>query len=447
MTPPPTMNHESNPGRSGEELREIWSPLAPDDKLEAFRAMDSSESDDFFLNLKAIDQAELIEVMNTGERRKWLRILQPDDLADMIQEISSEAGRANVVGELEPKARKEVIALLAYAEDQAGGLMNPRFARLRSDMLVGEAISYLRRQALEDLETMGYIYVIAADQRPVGVVSLRELFLAKDDRPVREIMTTDLVTALSNMDEQDLKAMFRNYGLMAIPIVDQDGRMKGIVTVDDIVDVVEDTATEDMQKMAGVKALDAPYLKLNMVEMVQKRAGWLTALFVGEMFTATAMGHYEHKIQQAVVLALFIPLIISSGGNSGSQASTLVVRALALGELHLRDWWRVFFKEIVVGLALGLILGSVGLLRILLWPTREALYGPHYVRIGLAVSLSLVGIVLWGSLSGSMLPFLLRKLKLDPATASAPFVATIVDVSGIIIYFTIATAMLKGIML
>lgn len=241
--------------------------------------------------------------------------------------------------------------------------------------------------------------------------------------------------------------MFRNYGLMAIPIVDQDGRMKGIVTVDDIVDVVEDTATEDMQKMAGVKALDAPYLKLNMVEMVQKRAGWLTALFVGEMFTATAMGHYEHKIQQAVVLALFIPLIISSGGNSGSQASTLVVRALALGELHLRDWWRVFFKEIVVGLALGLILGSVGLLRILLWPTREALYGPHYVRIGLAVSLSLVGIVLWGSLSGSMLPFLLRKLKLDPATASAPFVATIVDVSGIIIYFTIATAMLKGIML
>jgi magnesium transporter len=223
--------------------------------------------------------------------------------------------------------------------------------------------------------------------------------------------------------------------------------MKGIVTADDIVEVVEEEATEDIQRMAGVEALDAPYLKIDMANMIKKRGGWLIILFFGEMFTATAMSYFEHELERALVLALFIPLIISSGGNSGSQASTLVVRAMALGEVRLRDWSKVLGREVVVGAALGLILGSFGLLKIIFWPNRESVYGEHYFLVGLSVSVSLVGVVLWGSLIGSMLPFVLRKCKLDPATASAPFVATLVDVCGLIIYFTTASLILRGTLL
>ena len=231
---------------------------------------------------------------------------------------------------------------------------------------------------------------------------------------------------------------------MAVPVVDAEGRIKGIVTVDDIVDVVREEATEDIQKIGGTEALDAPYLDVGCVEMLRKRAGWLTVLFVGELLTATAMAYYEDRIARAVVLALFIPLIISSGGNAGSQATTLVIRAMGMGEVRLRDWWRVFRREFGTGLALGVILGAIGLLRVLLWPARDELYGEHYLLIGYTLSLSLVGVVLWGALAGSMLPFLLRRLGFDPASASAPFVATLVDVTGLVIYFSVATALLTG---
>src|SRR5690606_3013948 len=234
---------------------------------------------------------------------------------------------------------------------------------------------------------------------------------------------------------------------LAIPVVDEEFRMKGILTVDDVVEVVQDVATEDIQKFGGQEALDAPYFQISFLKMLKKRAGWLLALFIGEMFTATAMGYYEKEIDRAVVLVLFITLIISSGGNSGSQASTLIIRAMALGEVKLRDWWRVMFRELSAGLSLGLVLGVIGIIRIILWPTRTEVYGEHYVLIGLTVGCSLIGIVTWGTLSGSMLPFLLRKLKLDPATASAPFVATLVDVTGLIIYFTIASIILAGTLL
>jgi magnesium transporter len=223
--------------------------------------------------------------------------------------------------------------------------------------------------------------------------------------------------------------------------------MKGIITVDDVVDVVEEEATEDIQKLGGSEALDEPYLQISLGQMIKKRAGWLTVLFVGEMLTATAMGYYEHEISQAVVLALFIPLIISSGGNSGSQATSLIIRSLALREVRLRDWWRVLGREVATGLFLGLILGGVGMARILLWPTREQIYGPHFELVAITVAASLIGVVLWGSVAGSMLPFFLRRLGLDPATASAPFVATIVDVTGLVIYFTIASLILGGTLL
>jgi magnesium transporter len=432
--------------QDSDALRETWADLSADDRLNAFMNLERAAAEDFFLTLKTDEQAELLVSLPVFERRFWLRIMPPDDLADLIQEFEPEL-RYAMLAELDPRLGKEVAALLAYAEDQAGGLMNPRFARIRPDMQVGEALRYLRKQAHENLENLRFIYVLDRDQKLLGAVSLREIFLAPDQKLVQDIMRTNLVVANENMDQEALKQLFASHGLIAIPIVDSSGRMKGIVTADDIVEVVEEEATEDIQRMAGVEALDAPYLKIDMANMIKKRGGWLIILFFGEMFTATAMSYFEHELERALVLALFIPLIISSGGNSGSQASTLVVRAMALGEVRLRDWSKVLGREVVVGAALGLILGSFGLLKIIFWPNRESVYGEHYFLVGLSVSVSLVGVVLWGSLIGSMLPFVLRKCKLDPATASAPFVATLVDVCGLIIYFTTASLILRGTLL
>jgi magnesium transporter len=286
--------------------------------------------------------------------------------------------------------------------------------------------------------------VLDAEQRLLGVASFRELFSAPPERTVRDVMRTNIVTVRDDLDQEAVANVMAESDLMAVPVCDAEGRIKGIVTVDDIVDVVREEATEDIQKIGGTEALDAPYLEVGVMELVRKRAVWLTVLFLGQLLTATAMAYYEDEIARAVVLALFIPLIISSGGNSGSQASTLVIRALAVGEVTLRDWWRVFVRELGTSFALGLILGSIGLLRVVLWPSREALYGEHFVLIGFTVAVSLVWIVVWGSLAGSMLPFVLRRLGFDPASASAPFVATLVDVTGLVIYFSVATQILSG---
>jgi magnesium transporter len=375
-----------------------------------------------------------------------MRLLAPDDAADVIQEAPQKE-HAGLLALLDDATRTEVTALLAYAEDQAGGLMNPRYARVRLEMSVDEAISYLRRQARERIETIYYIYVLDAQQHLLGVASFRELFAAFGDKKIQEVMHTDVVAVSEQMDQEAVSRIFAHHDLIALPVVDVEGRMKGIVTVDDIVDVVQEEATEDIHKIGGMEALDGPYLQIGFGQMVKKRAGWLSALFLGEMLTATAMGYYEHAIERAVVLALFIPLIISSGGNSGSQASTLVIRAMALGEVRLRDWWRVVRREVAAGLVLGTILGVIGLMRILLWPARAQIYGEHYLLVGLTVAFSLVGVVLFGTIAGSMLPFLLRQLGFDPASASAPFVATLVDVSGLVIYFTVASFILYGVLL
>ena len=257
-------------------------------------------------------------------------------------------------------------------------------------------------------------------------------------------METDLVTTSEETDQETVSRLLTRYDLVALPVLDAEGRMKGIVTFDDIVDVVEEEATEDIQKMGGSEALDAPYMQVSMVQMIKKRAGWLAALFLGELLTATAMGHYEHEIARAVVLAVFIPLIISSGGNSGSQATTLIIRALALSEVRVRDWFRVIRRELVAGLSLGAILGAIGFARVMVWQVAFKSYGDHAVLIGLTVAFSLVGVVLWGTLTGSSLPFLFRRLGFDPASASAPFVATLVDVTGLIIYFSVASLLLSG---
>jgi magnesium transporter len=345
------------------------------------------------------------------------------------------------------QTRREVTALLAYSEDNAGGLMSSRFIRLRPDMSVDEAISYLRIQAKTQVETIYYAYVIDADQTLLGVVSFRELFSSQAHKKIRDVMKTDLIKIPVGLDQEEVAKIFSQNEFMAVPVVDEWDHIKGIVTFDDIAHVLEEEATEDIHKLGAVETLDAPYMKIGFFELVRKRAGWLIILFVGEMFTATAMGYFQHEIEKAVILALFIPLIISSGGNSGSQASTLIIRAMALGELRLRDWWRVLIRELAAGASLGLILGLVGMARIYFWPTRNTLYGEHYVIVAMTVGISVIGCVLWGTISGSMLPFILRTCKLDPATASAPFVATLVDVTGLIIYFTVASLIMAGTLL
>jgi len=429
-----------------QDLQEAWSLLVHADRVESFRALGRPDAEDFFLSLSARDQAELLMALPPAERRSWMRLLAPDDAADLIQEIPHEQ-RDELLALLDDPTRQEVSGLLAYAEDDAGGLMSPRYARLRPDMTVDEAITYLRRHAAQRAETLTYAYVLTPDHKLLGVVSYRDLITAKPDQRVEAIMRTDLITVPEAMDQEELSRLFAAHRLMAFPVVDAEGRMKGIVTVDDIVDVVREEATEDIQKIGGTAVLDAPYLRVGIGEMIKKRAGWLAFLFLGESLTATAMGYFQAEIARAVVLALFVPLVISSGGNSGSQATTIVIRAMALGEVKLRDWWHVMRREILSGLGLGAILASIGIARILVWEAVFHTYGPYHTLIALCVAGSLIGVVLWGTIVGSMLPFLLRRLGLDPATASAPFVATLVDVTGLIIYFTMARILLTGTLL
>jgi magnesium transporter len=431
---------------SADELRDAWVLFAPEDRALGFGQLPRPEAEDFFLSLSARDQEELLLSLPSPERRSWIRLLPPDDAADLVQAAPVDR-RESLLSLLDDAARKEVGALLAYAEDEAGGLMNPRFARVRPDMTVDEALSYLRRQARERAETIYYAYALDEEQRLLGVASFRDLFAAPPGTRVRDVMRADVVSVTDDMDQEAVSRVFADNDLPAIPVVDRAGHMKGIVTVDDIVDVVEEEATEDIQKFGGVEALGAPYLDIGFRGMVRKRAGWLAVLFVGEMLTATAMAFFEEQIARAVVLAVFLPLIISSGGNSGSQASTLVIRAMALGQVRLRDWWRVAGREVMTGIALGLILGAIGFVRILMWQRIAHSYGEHTVRIAATVASSLVGVVAFGTFAGSMLPFLLRRLRLDPASASAPFVATLVDVTGVLIYFGLGSFILRGSML
>lgn len=425
-----------------EYLLQQWSDLSVRERVEAFEALPRHLADDFFLELRTRDQAELLLALPAAARRVWLRLLPPDDAADVLQ-LAPEESRRELMDLLDDVGRREVGALLAYKEDAAGGLMSPRFARLRADMTVDEAITYLRRQAGQ-VETIYYAYALDESQRLLGVVTFRDLFAADRMKLVRDVMRTEFVSATDQMDQEALARMFSTHHLLAIPIVDEHGRMKGIVTVDDIVDVVQEEASEDIQKVGGMEALDAPYLQIKFWRMVKKRGGWLAVLFIGEMLTATAMGFYEQEIASAVVLALFVPLIISSGGNSGSQATTLVIRAMAIGEVRLRDWWRVVRRELSTGLVLGSVLAVIGLARILLWQALWKPYGEHFLAVGVTVALSLMGVVLFGTVAGSMLPFVLRRAGLDPASASAPFVATLVDVTGLVIYFSVASVVLRG---
>jgi magnesium transporter len=429
---------------SADELRDAWPFLDLDERSDGLRILPREEAEDFFITLPASDHAALIRHFAPGQRRQWMRLLEPDDAADAIQE-APEDERAGLLALLDAPTRKEVQALLAYEEDEAGGLMNTRYSRLRPDMTVDEAISYLRRQARTRAEAIYYSYVLDKENRLLGVVSFRDLFAAQNDARVSDIMETDVVRVSEDMDQEALTRIFAEHDLTAIPVVDDDGRMKGIVTVDDIVDVVQEEATEDIQKFGGMAALELPYLHVRRRDMIKKRVPWLVILLLGQMLTIPVIGYFSGQIAVATVLSVFMPLVISSGGNAGSQASTLVVRAMALGELRMLDWWRVLRRELATGVVLGVIVGVVGVLRGILLPAPGS-HG-HDVLLAFTVGGSLVFVVLWGTAVGSMLPFVLKRLGADPASASAPFVATLSDVLGLLIYFTVANLILAGTLL
>jgi magnesium transporter len=393
-------------------------------------------------------RAAILEQLEPPHVAQILAGLSADERTDIIQKMGLHE-RHRILPKLSAEMRKELEGLLQYPAHTAGGIMTTEFVRLDGEMTVGDALKHIRVVAREK-ESIYACYVMEPGTgRLLGAVSLRDLVMAELEEPVTKVMHPKPVTVNALDDQEVVAQKIGKYNLLAVPVLEEDGSVVGFVTVDDVIDVLIEEGTEDILRMAAVEpgALDKPYMQVALPLMIRKRAGWLVILFLGEMLTATAMGFFEKEIEKAVVLALFVPLIISSGGNSGSQASTLVIRALALGEVSLRDWWRVMQREVFSGLGLGLILGSIGFLRITIWSGFSHIYGPHWLLVALTVGLALIGIVLWGTLAGSMLPFILRRLGFDPATSSAPFVATMVDVTGLVIYFSVAVVLLRGTLL
>jgi magnesium transporter len=347
---------------------------------------------------------------------------------------------------LTPKERAIAVTLLGYPEHSVGRLMTPDYVSVGEHWTVQQVLDHVRTHG-QDSETLNVIYVVDPQGVLIDDVRIREFLLNDPTRQVSDLMDRRFVALKATDDQQVAVAVFRQHDRSALPVTDTAGVLIGIVTIDDVLDVAETEATRDIQRIGGSEALNEPYMEIGFLKMVQKRAGWLTVLFLGEMLTATAMGFFEHEISKVLVLALFVPLIISSGGNSGSQASTLVIRALALGEVTLDDWWKVMRREIMAGLSLGTILAVVGFLRITVWSVFSDIYGEHWLLFAFTVAFALIGVVLWGTLIGALLPLLIRRLGFDPATSSAPFVATLVDVTGLVIYFSVALVVLRGTLL
>jgi magnesium transporter len=433
--------------------------LHPADAVEALNDMDVVEASealkdvDFHAAVGIFEQAglekapELIEAMPTDMAAPLLNEIAADRRVDIFRHLPQQK-RADLMAALPEGARREMEQLLAYPDETAGGLMTTEFFRARPDWTVAQALEGIRATAAA-LETVYAVYVVDDKGYLVKAISLRDLIVADPQAPIVSVGSPRKpvsITALAS--REDAARLVSKYDLSAAPVVDDSGRILGIVTVDDVIDAIIEHDTEDAQMQGGLEALDAPYMETSFLGMIKKRAGWLSALFLAEMLTASAMQHYEEELEKAVVLTLFIPLIMSSGGNSGSQATSLIIRALALNEIRLRDWWRVALRELPSGLTLGAILGTIGFIRILVWQFAGIYdYGEHYVLIAFTVGSALIGIVTFGSLTGSMLPFVIKRLGFDPASASAPFVATLVDVTGLIIYFSIALMILRGTLL
>jgi magnesium transporter len=388
-------------------------------------------------------QERIIKKLSGKKVSELINELPPDDRTAFFSELHGDAVKTLIL-HLSPDDRKEALSLLGYKEDSVGRLMTPDYIAVKKSWDVTRVLSHIRRYG-KNSETIDVIYVIDENGVLLDDIRIREILLVKPETKVSDLMDGRLIALSANDPQEDAINVFRMNNRTALPVTDTDNILLGIVTVDDILWIANEEYTEDIQKIGGTEALDEPYLDINIFRLVKKRVSWLIVLFLGEMLTATAMGHFENAIQKAVVLALFVPLIISSGGNSGSQASTLIIQAMALGEVTVADWWRVMRREILSGLMLGGALGIIGFMRIYVWTLFSNIYGPEWMLVGFIVGIALIGVVLWGSLAGSMLPLILKKLGADPATSSAPFVATLVDVTGLIIYFTIAVMFMPGI--
>ena len=446
--------HAKNGVFVSEQLKELY----PQDVAEIFNELEIEEAKYVYTQLDEQIAADVLVELDDDVREDFLASLTSKEIAEHIDNMDSDDA-ADVIAELPDDVQDEVLSqmedseqasdiveLLNYDENTAGGLMATELVRVHVNSGSIECVREIRAQA-DAVENIYAIYVVDDDEKLVGLLSLKKLVISPTTSKIADICDPKVISVKTNTDAEEVANIMDKYNLVVLPVVDALGRLVGRITVDDVVDVRREEETEDLQKMAGMEALDEPYMSMPIFSMLKKRAGWLVILFIGESLTATAMSFFEHEIAKAVVLALFIPLIISSGGNTGSQASTLVIRSLALGEVTIKDWWLIFRKEILVGLMLGVLLGIIGFLRVAIWAQFVNIYGPHWFEIGLTVGFSLIGVVLWGNTVGALFPLILKKLGLDPAVSSAPFVATVVDITGLIIYFTCASLLLGSIIL
>jgi magnesium transporter len=429
------------------DVAEALSRLHPDAAAQLIKALPFDLVVQVFDEPELEGRAEIFEKIDAASAAPLLEAMSADQQADLFRELS-QPERDRLAKPLDAPTRQSLALLLRYPPEQAGGIMTTEAVTVPSDWTVEKTLQYIVSVGGAK-ETVYTIYVLDSSQRMVHVVSLRQLMLADRNQKVLEVGPQRMPLSVKpTTDREDVARLLSKYNLLAVPVVDEGGHLLGIVTVDDVIDAIVREQTEDVQKFGGMEALDEPYMEISMMAMIKKRAGWLCALFLGEMLTATAMGHFEGEISKAVVLALFIPLIISSGGNSGSQATSLIIRAMALREVTLKDWWRVATRELPSGVVLGSILGLIGFIRIMLWQQLGWYdYGTHHLLVAITVAVALIGVVTFGSLAGSMLPFILRRFNFDPASASAPFVATLVDVTGLIIYFSVAYVILRGTLL
>ena len=447
---------EESPGAIAAETEELHpadladvAELLPREHLPAFlAALPSARAADVLVYLDEELRTQVLEALPPEQAAALVSQMTPDDRTDVLEEIDEEVAE-EIVSELPAEAREETERLRKFEPDTAGGLMTTEFVSVSEDMPVDQALEGVRALARSGRKEATYaIYATDREGRLAGVLSLRELLGAAPGAKISDVAWTEVQSVSPYADRQEVARIIANYDLIAIPVVSESGHVIGVITVDDVIDVLQEEQTEDIQKLGGMEALDEPYTSIGFWAMIRKRGGWLCVLFFGQLLTASAMQGFQGELLNAVVLSFFVPLIVSSGGNSGSQATSLIIRAMALGEVTLKDWWRVALRELPTGFTLGLILGGLGILRILLWQHMGLWdYGPYYVLLGLTVGIAVLGVVTFGSLIGSMLPFLLRRFGLDPASASAPFVATLVDVTGLVIYFLVALLLLRGTLL
>lgn len=428
------------------DLAELISDLPENEQAILFRLLPKELATETFEYLDFDSQQNLLTALTKKDVTHILNSMSADDRTALLEELPGPVAQ-ELLKLLSFKEFKIAKTLLAYAEASVGRLMSPDFLSVKKDWDMNQVLEYIRTYGHES-ETLNVIYVVDDHGKLKGELLARELLLSPPDKKVRDIISEDkIVTLTATQDQSDALEAFKRYDNVALPVVDSNGYLIGVVTVDDMLDVAEEEETEDIQKFGGIEALEEPYMDLPIHEVIKKRAVWLVVLFIGEMLTASAMAFFEDELSKVIVLATYIPLIISSGGNSGSQTATLIIRSLALGEITIRDWLSVMRREVLSGLALGGILGLIGFFRVIIWAHILGIYNPSWLAIGVTVGIALICIVLLGTLAGSMLPLLLKRAGLDPATSSAPFVATIVDVTGIVIYFSVASLLLRGILL